>query len=43
MEEEKHQEEDVADVMPENSDIEITRSVIERDPMSSDHLRRLFD
>jgi len=43
MEEEKHQEEDVADIMPENSDIESTRSVIERDPMSSDHLRRLFD
>lgn len=43
MEEEKHHEEDVADIKPENSNIEGMKSLIERDPMSSENLRRLFD
>ena len=43
MEEEKRHDEDVADIMPENHTYQGMRSVIERDPMSSDHLRRVFD
>jgi len=44
MEEEKRHEEDTADIiMPENSTYQEVKNLVERDPMSSDNLRQLFD
>jgi len=44
MEEEKRHEEETADIMvPENSTYQEVKHVMEREPISSDNLRQLFD
>lgn len=43
MEEEKHYEEEVADIMQGDSNYQEVKNVIETDPINSDNLRKLFD